>query len=135
MTGSASCLPFRHQTALTLLAFHLILIKFLSFSYSVYDQYTISIRSVYDPVLVNLYFYTLRELNTYINFFFVWCCPTDPVFWHFFKKQEKETTRFIFFGLKLILLISKMSIITAFPGIKRSVVYPFCFLAFWAFFL
>ena len=53
-----------------------------------------------------------------------------PSFLAFLKKQEKETAKVYFFGLKLILLILKMSIITAFPGIKRSVVYRFCFLPF-----
>ena len=48
----------------------------------------------------------------------------------FKKNKKKKWRRFIFFGLKLILLILKMSIITAFPGIKRSVVYRFCFLPF-----
>ena len=53
-----------------------------------------------------------------------------PSFLAIFKKARKRNDKLYFFGLKLILLIWKMSIITAFPGIKRSVVYPFCFLPF-----
>ena len=72
----------------------------LSLSFN-FDQIQLVTQYTFDPVLANLYFYTSRELNTYINFFFVQCRPTDPVFWHFLKKQEKETTRFIFFWTQI----------------------------------
>ena len=83
----------RYQTALRVLAFHLLLIIFLSFSYSV----------TLDPSLVILYFYTLRELNTYIKrpspFFSSFSVVRQTQFFGIFKKHEKEMTRFIFLDL------------------------------------
>ena len=52
-----------------------------------------------------------------------------PSFLEFLKNKKKERQG-SFFGLKLILLIWKMSIITAFPGVKRSWCILFAFLPF-----
>ena len=52
----------------------------------------------------------------------------------FFKKASKRNDKVYFFG-QINSFNLKMSIITAFPGIKRSVVYPFCVLPFLVFFL
>ena len=91
LRGSTSCLPFRCQTALRVLAFHLILIKFFSLSYSVYAR---------SWPCKGLYFYSLRKLNTYVKrpsaFFSSISVVRQTQFLEFLKTEEKETTRFFF---------------------------------------
>ena len=90
-------------------------------------QYTL------DPGLVNLYFYTLREPNNYIKraspFFSSFSVVRPTQFFSIItKKGEKEREKKLQ-GLTFLTLINsfnwKMSIITTFPGIRGSVVYPF----------
>ena len=123
MRGSTSCSPFRCRAA----AYRVSLLLIFCQCHLI-TQYTL------DSGLVNLYFYTLREPNNYIKraslFFssFIVVRPTQ-----FFgiitkKKGEKERKRKRQ-GLIFLTLINsfnwKMSIITTFPGIRGSVVYPF----------
>ena len=112
MRGSTSCSPFRCQAAP-----YRVNLSFIFCQSHLITQYTL------DPGLVNLYFYTLREPNNYIK-------RASPIFWHYHiitKKEEKKREKKPH-GLTFLALINsfnwKMSIITTFKGIRRSVVYP-----------
>ena len=121
MRGSTSCSPFRCQAAPYRVSLSLIFCQC-----HLITQYTL------DPGLANLYFYTLREPINYIKRaspFFIRLASSDrPNFLALSQKRgkgkEKETTRFDFFTF-INSFNWKMSIITTFPGIRGSVVYPF----------
>ena len=118
MRGSTSCSPFRCQAAPYRVSLSLIFCQCHLITY-----YTL------DPGLVNLYFYTLREPNNYIKraspFFSSFSVVRQTQFFGIItKKGEKKRHGLIFLAL-INSFNWKMSIITTFPGIRGSVVYPF----------
>ena len=122
MRGSTSCSPFRSQAAP-----YRVGLSFIFCQSHLISQYTL------DPGLVNLYFYTLREPNNYIKRASPFCSSLSVVrptqFFGIITKKEEKKREKKPHGLTFLALINsfnwKMSIITTFPGIRGSLVYPF----------
>ena len=122
MRGSTSCSPFRCQAAP-----YRVSLRF-------FCQCHLITRYTLDPGLVNLYFYNLREPNNYVKrtspFFSSFSVVRPTYFFGIITKKagekERKKKRQGFTFLTLINSFNwKISIITTFPGIRGSVVYPF----------
>ena len=136
--GSSGCGPVVFQVSIkwegALLVHHFVVRQRLiesAFRWLLITKYTL------DPGLVNLYFFTLRGPINYIKrtsprhppFFLRLAASDRPNFLALSQKKGEKERKKKRQGLTFLTLINsfnwKMSIITTFPGIRGSVVYPF----------